>query len=52
MDEAGAEPQRRYPSVTVWSYVDDLTIACAPERAKEVANAIREILATQGFRIN
>jgi hypothetical protein len=50
MDEAGAEPQRRYPSVTVWSYVDDLTIACAPERPKEVA--IREILATQGFRIN
>jgi hypothetical protein len=52
MDEACAELQRRYPSVTVWSYVDDLTIACAPEMAKEVANAIREILAAQGFRVN
>jgi hypothetical protein len=52
MDEACAELQRRYPSVTVWSYVDDLTIACAPEMAKEVANAINNILASQGFRVN
>jgi ribonuclease HI len=52
MDVACAKLKAAHPSVSVWSYVDDLTIACEPTAAKEVANCIADILLSLGFEIN
>jgi ribonuclease HI len=52
MDMACAQLMNAHTNIDVWSYVDDLTIACEPAAAKEVANSIANILQQLGFQIN
>jgi hypothetical protein len=52
VDKACMKMKREFPDVSVWSFMDDITIACAPENLGEVTRAAVACIGELGLTVN
>ena len=52
MDIAMRRIKQQHPEVQLWCYMDDITIACSPTNAKQIATDAAGVLNDLGFKVN